>query len=106
MAAVLFTFFTSASDAQDEIAETLIVATKQVPPFSMRSADGAWQGISIELWAEVAKELGVKVVINTDAHSTDQLDLMKYGVITARRGWLEAKNVLNTLPLEKLRKLL
>lgn len=53
-----------------------------------------------------AKELGVKIVINTDAHSIDQLELMKYGVITARRGWLEAKNVINTLPLAKLRKLL
>jgi DNA polymerase (family 10) len=53
-----------------------------------------------------AKELGVKVVIATDAHSVDQLELMKYGVITARRGWLEKKNVLNTLPLAKLRKVL
>jgi DNA polymerase (family X) len=53
-----------------------------------------------------AKALGVKIVINTDAHFTDQLGLMKYGVITARRGWLEKKDVLNTLPLERLRKLL
>ncbi|MDI6731335.1 MAG: DNA polymerase/3'-5' exonuclease PolX [Candidatus Margulisbacteria bacterium] len=49
-----------------------------------------------------AKELGVKLVINTDAHSTDQLQLMKYGVITARRGWLEAKDVLNTYSLTRL----
>jgi len=53
-----------------------------------------------------AKELGVKVVINTDAHSVDQLDLMKYGVITARRGWLEAKNVVNTSSLKKLKSIL
>lgn len=53
-----------------------------------------------------AKELGVKVVINTDAHMVDQLELMKYGVITARRGWLEKKNVVNTLPLAKLKELL
>jgi DNA polymerase (family 10) len=49
-----------------------------------------------------AKELGVKVAINTDAHSTDQLGLMQYGVITARRGWLEKKDVLNTRSAENL----
>lgn len=53
-----------------------------------------------------AKELGIKLVIATDAHSADQLELMKYGVITARRGWLEAKNIINTFPLAKLKKLL
>jgi DNA polymerase (family 10) len=55
-----------------------------------------------DIWCKRAKKLGVKVAINTDAHSTDQLELMKYGVLTARRGWLEKKNVLNTLPLRKL----
>jgi DNA polymerase (family 10) len=51
-----------------------------------------------------AKELGIKIVITTDAHSSAQLDLMKYGVITARRGWLEAGDVLNTLTYNKLMK--
>ncbi|MHB8413540.1 MAG: DNA polymerase/3'-5' exonuclease PolX [Candidatus Acidiferrales bacterium] len=49
----------------------------------------------------LAKQRGVKVVISTDAHSTTQLQLMKYGVQTARRGWLELRDVINTLPLEK-----
>ena len=49
----------------------------------------------------LAKQRGVKVVISTDAHATNQLRVMKYGVATARRGWLEAKDVLNTLPLAK-----
>jgi len=49
-----------------------------------------------------AKELGVKVVISTDAHSTTHLPHMKYGVRTARRAWLEKSDVLNTLPAEKL----
>ncbi|MCK5306876.1 MAG: DNA polymerase/3'-5' exonuclease PolX [Candidatus Omnitrophica bacterium] len=44
-----------------------------------------------------AKEFGVKVVISTDAHFVDGLDYMKYGITTARRGWLEKKDVLNTL---------
>ncbi|MGH9782078.1 MAG: PHP domain-containing protein, partial [Candidatus Acidiferrales bacterium] len=49
----------------------------------------------------LAKQRGVKVVISTDAHSTTQLQVMKFGVQTARRGWLEPRDVLNTLPYEK-----
>jgi DNA polymerase (family 10) len=49
----------------------------------------------------MARERGVKVVISTDAHSTTHFRMMKYGVITARRGWLEKKHVLNTLPLNE-----
>ncbi|MBU0534910.1 DNA polymerase/3'-5' exonuclease PolX [Patescibacteria group bacterium] len=44
---------------------------------------------------------GVKLVINSDAHSIDQLDYMKYGIDNARRGWAEKKDILNTLPYEK-----
>lgn len=43
-----------------------------------------------------ARELGVPVVVNSDAHSVRGLDVMRYGVDQARRGWLEAKDVLNT----------
>ncbi len=49
----------------------------------------------------MARDHGVKIVISTDAHSTAHLAFMRYGVRTARRGWLEAKDVLNTLPTEK-----
>ena len=49
----------------------------------------------------MAKQLGVKIVISTDSHRTANLALMKYGVLTARRGWLEKKDVINTLPVEK-----
>ncbi len=49
----------------------------------------------------MARERGVKVVISTDAHITTHFRMMKYGVITARRGWLEKKHVLNTLPLKE-----
>ena len=51
-----------------------------------------------------AKKTGVKVVINTDAHVIEHLDNMPLGICVARRGWLEAGDVLNTLPLEKLLK--
>jgi DNA polymerase (family 10) len=47
-----------------------------------------------------AKELGVKLVINTDAHRVSHLDLMRFGVGVARRGWCEAGDVLNTKPVE------
>jgi DNA polymerase (family X) len=50
----------------------------------------------------MAKEAGVKIVISTDAHSTGNLSLIEYGVRTARRGWIEPQDVLNTLPCEKL----
>jgi DNA polymerase (family 10) len=46
-----------------------------------------------------AKELGVRVAINTDAHSVRGLGYMPYGVDQARRGWLEREDVLNALPL-------
>ena len=46
-----------------------------------------------------AKELGVKVVISTDAHAPRALGHMRFGVDQARRGWLEAGDVLNALPL-------
>ncbi|NQT32301.1 MAG: DNA polymerase/3'-5' exonuclease PolX [Candidatus Omnitrophica bacterium] len=51
-----------------------------------------------------AGELGARFMISTDAHDISQMDLVKYGVITARRGWLERKDVLNTYPLEKMLK--
>jgi DNA polymerase (family 10) len=44
-----------------------------------------------------ARELGVKVAINSDAHSTENLRFMQYGVDQARRGWLQKRDVLNTL---------
>ena len=47
--------------------------------------------------ARMAKELGVKLVINTDAHATEHLDFLRHGVDNARRGWLESGDVLNTL---------
>jgi DNA polymerase (family 10) len=42
-----------------------------------------------------AKEIGVKIAINTDAHSTEQLRFMSYGIDQARRGWLEKRQVVN-----------
>ncbi len=49
-----------------------------------------------------AKEHGVKVLITTDAHGVDDMEFMRYGVGQARRGWLEAGDVLNTLTWRSL----
>ena len=49
-----------------------------------------------------ARELGVKLIMNTDAHRADHLALMRFGIGTARRGWCEARHILNTLPVEDL----
>jgi DNA polymerase (family X) len=50
-----------------------------------------------------AKELGVKVVVSTDAHSAKNLDYMRFGVDQARRGWLGPDDVLNAMPLSRFR---
>jgi len=50
----------------------------------------------------MAKDRGLKIVISTDAHSTTNLDFIRYGVQMARRGWLEKKDVLTALPVEQL----
>ncbi len=53
-----------------------------------------------------AKDAGAKIVICTDSHDIPQLGQMEYGVHTARRGWIEAKDVVNTLPADKIGTLL
>ncbi|HQE05399.1 MAG: DNA polymerase/3'-5' exonuclease PolX [Tepidanaerobacteraceae bacterium] len=49
-----------------------------------------------------AAEMGIKIAINTDAHGTEALSDMMYGVWVARRGWLAAENIINTYSLEQL----
>jgi len=52
----------------------------------------------------LAKQHGVKIVINTDSHHTSHLDKIRYGVLQARRAWLTPSDVLNTLPVQKFAK--
>ena len=54
----------------------------------------------------LAKEKGVLVAISTDSHSIHHLGNIEYGIHTARRGWLEKKDVLNARPLDELMKIL
>lgn len=78
----------------------------------------ASRGIALELNAHpdrldltdahcrMAKEEGAFVAVSTDAHSVDGLDMLRYGVGQARRGWLEKSDVLNARPLAQLKRLL
>jgi len=55
----------------------------------------------LDLSSDVLKQYpDIKLVINTDAHAIDQLDLMKYGVSTAIKGYVKKEQVINTLPRE------
>jgi DNA polymerase (family 10) len=56
--------------------------------------------------ANLALKAGCKLAINTDAHDRDELRNIRFGIGVARRGWLKRADVINTLPLEKLRKVL
>jgi DNA polymerase (family 10) len=76
--------------------------------FERVSAEAARRGVALEINASperldldpvllrAAKERGAKFVISTDAHHPKHLANMRFGVITARRGWLEPADILNT----------
>ncbi|MFO8100957.1 MAG: DNA polymerase/3'-5' exonuclease PolX [Dehalococcoidia bacterium] len=59
-----------------------------------------------DVHCRVAKEMGVRLAVSTDAHRVEGLGLMKYGVNQARRGWIEKGDVINACSLDDLRKLL
>jgi DNA polymerase (family 10) len=59
-----------------------------------------------DVYAKMAKEIGIPIVISTDTHITTQFDYMVYGVSIARRGWLEKKDILNTMSYGSLMKTL
>ncbi|RLC60120.1 MAG: hypothetical protein DRH54_01170, partial [Chloroflexi bacterium] len=52
-----------------------------------------------DIHASRARELGVKLAIETDAHDVSHLDFMRFGVGMARRAWCEPQHIVNTLPL-------
>jgi DNA polymerase (family 10) len=55
-----------------------------------------------DVYARRALELGCKLAINCDAHVRSGMEMMEYGIHTARRGWVEAKDVVNTYPLTEM----
>lgn len=59
-----------------------------------------------EIACKMAKDMQLKLAISTDAHSTQQLNNMQYGIYQARRGWISADDIINTRSLAELKKLL
>jgi DNA polymerase (family 10) len=59
-----------------------------------------------DIHAQAAKSAGVKLAISTDAHTTHALSYMRFGIDQARRGWIEADDVINTRSLASLKKLI
>ena len=57
-----------------------------------------------DIYARRAIEMGIKLVINTDAHRPEHMDFLHYGVATARRAWVEKKNVINTWTPKQIEK--
>ncbi|MCC7498148.1 MAG: hypothetical protein IT160_11270 [Bryobacterales bacterium] len=86
--------------------------------FERIAAEAARRGVAMEINssperldlngtnARIAKSKGCRFILSTDAHHPRHLDNMRYGLVTARRGWLEAGDVLNTLGLEQFSALL
>jgi DNA polymerase (family 10) len=59
-----------------------------------------------DVYARRAIELGCKIAINSDAHDPADMALMEYGIATAQRAWLQAVDVVNTYPVDKMLALL
>ena len=59
-----------------------------------------------DIHCKMARDMGIMVAISTDAHSVNSLEFMKFGINQARRGWLEADDVLNTRNRKELKKML
>ena len=55
-----------------------------------------------DIYARRAVELGIYLSINTDAHSASDLDLLFFGIASARRGWVSPSNVINTWEPDRL----
>lgn len=85
--------------------ERIMLAAKERGCFLELNAQPERMDLS-DLHCLLAKDLGVKLAISTDAHSISDFRYMQYGIYQARRGWLEAENVINTFPLKQLKKIL
>ncbi len=57
-----------------------------------------------DVHARLARERGVAIVVDSDSHMPSEFDFLRWGVMVARRAWLRAEDILNTLPVEMLRK--
>jgi DNA polymerase (family 10) len=80
--------------------EKLLDAAKRTGTFM--ELDSFWDRLDLnDIYLRMAKEKGVKIMIDTDAHNISHFEMLRFGVAQARRGWLEPHDVVNTLPVEK-----
>lgn len=56
-----------------------------------------------DVWARRAARAGVRIAVNTDAHSVAEFEVLRHGIVQARRAWLAPEDVINTWPLTQLR---
>jgi DNA polymerase (family 10) len=92
-------------DAYDVDIDAVLIAARQHGKLLELNANPARLDLH-DVHCAAAKSLGIPIVINTDAHSTAGMDVMRYGILQARRGGLTASDVANTLPWAKLKELL
>ena len=82
--------------------EAVMVAVKQHRKMMELNANPARLDLN-DLHLAAAKRMQIPIVISTDAHSIDGLDVMRYGVLQARRGGLAADDVANTLEWSEMK---
>jgi len=81
----------------DQVIETALKYDKAL------EVNGSYQRLDLkDLHVRKAVEAGVKIIISTDAHRPEQLLQMRFGIGTARRGWVQKKDVLNALEFDEL----
>lgn len=56
-----------------------------------------------DIYIKACVDLGIPLIIGTDAHFLDQMEYLALGIAVARRGWCEKKDLLNTLDYDKFR---
>jgi DNA polymerase (family 10) len=59
-----------------------------------------------DIHVKLAKERGVRFVLGTDSHSINHFAFMRFGIATARRGWLEKKDILNASSIKEIEKII
>lgn len=81
------------------------IIKKAVETHTVLEINSSWQRLDLcDRYVRMARDAGAMMSIDTDSHATAQLAQMKYGVATARRGWLSARSVLNAMPLAAMRR--
>eukprot|EP00611_Tribonema_gayanum_P030461 TRINITY_DN8492_c0_g1_i1.p2 TRINITY_DN8492_c0_g1~~TRINITY_DN8492_c0_g1_i1.p2 ORF type:complete len:113 (-),score=21.06 TRINITY_DN8492_c0_g1_i1:35-373(-) len=91
-------------ESYDLDVDAMIDAARRTGTFLEINASPARRDLH-DVHARAAREAGVLLTIDSDAHGPDTLPNLRWGIATARRGWLSAADVANTRPWAELRKL-